>query len=881
MKNVQLNATYLKDYVAPSFWVNHVDLDFVLEPKKTIVTSWLKLDSNPVVDGPLKLDGDELRLISLKVDDRILSKSDYELDDSSLTIDGLPDSCVLEVKTEIDPELNTKLEGLYLSGGNFCTQCEAEGFRRITYYPDRPDVMATYTVTMHADRKSYPVLLSNGNRIDEGIGDDGKHWARWHDPFPKPCYLFALVAGDLACYDDNYVTCSGQDVALKIFVEHGNEDKCAYAMDALKRSMRWDEERFGLEYDLNIFNIVAVSDFNMGAMENKSLNIFNSKCVLASSDTATDLEFERIEAIVAHEYFHNWTGNRITCRDWFQLSLKEGLTVYRDQEFSSDMRSAPVKRIQDVRTLRARQFPEDAGPLSHPIRPETYIEINNFYTATIYEKGAEVIRMMQEILGRDGFRKGVDLYFERHDNQAVTCEDFVLAMEDANGVDLKHFRLWYSQAGTPEVDVTWLYDEVGKSFTLNLSQYTPVAHGQEEKHPLHIPITIGLIGEDGKDLPLFLEGEVGDQGETSKTLRFDQEHQSFTFTSIDKCPVPSINRNFSAPIKLRAPYSDDDLRFLMGNDNDAFSRWDASQNNATRMILSMVKTIQEGGELEYDSRYAQALALNIADKTLDPAFLAQILTLPSIDYVAEQMQVADFAAVDQARDFLKAGIARHLYEQFLELYLSGKENVAYSPDAVSAGKRAIKNVALGYLSAIENDTKCLELVVGQYEVSDNMTDRMAALALLTDIEGAVSETALNSFEQRYSQDVLVMDKWFSVQATSKVPNALDQVKKLLDHPAFSYRNPNKVRALIGAFCGGNPAKFHADNGEGYRFLADSIILLNGINPQVASRLLSPLGGWRRMDDNHQKMMKAELQRILDTENLSKDVFEVASKSLAK
>ncbi len=881
MKNVQLNATYLKDYVAPSFLVNHVDLDFVLEPKKTIVTSCLKLERNPTVDGPLVLDGDELRLVSVKVDERTLSESDYELGDFTLTIDGLPDSCVLEIKTEIDPELNTQLEGLYLSSGNFCTQCEAEGFRRITFYPDRPDVMATYTVTIHADLKRYPILLSNGNLIDQGVSEDGKHWACWHDPFPKPCYLFALVAGDLACYEDNYFTGSGQDVALKIFVEHGNEDKCAYAMDALKRSMRWDEERFGLEYDLNIFNIVAVSDFNMGAMENKSLNIFNSKCVLASSDTATDLEFERIEAIVAHEYFHNWTGNRVTCRDWFQLSLKEGLTVYRDQEFTSDMRSAPVKRIQDVRTLRARQFPEDAGPLSHPIRPETYIEINNFYTATIYEKGAEVIRMMQEILGRDGFRKGVDLYFERHDNQAVTCEDFVVAMEDANDIDLKHFRLWYSQAGTPEVDATWSYDEAHKNFTLNLSQYTPVAHGQEEKHPLHIPMTIGLVGRDGNDLPLFLKGEDRNQGETSKTLRFDQEHQSFTFTSVDQCPVPSINRNFSAPIKLSTSYSDDELRFLMENDSDAFSRWDASQNNATRLILSMVKTIQEGGQLEYDSHYAQALALNIADKTLDPAFLAQILTLPSIDYVAEQMQVADFAAVDQARTFLKAGIARELYEKFMELYLSGKENVAYNPDAVSAGKRAIRNVALGYLGAIENDAKCQELIVGQYEISDNMTDRMAALVLLVDIEGEVGAKALKSFEQRYSHDALVMDKWFSVQATSKVPGALKQVKKLLDHPSFSYKNPNKVRALVGAFSGANPAKFHADDGEGYRFLADSIILLNGINPQVASRLLSPLGGWRRMDDNHQKMMKAELQRILDTENLSKDVFEVASKSLAE
>ncbi|OUS13297.1 aminopeptidase N, partial [Rhodospirillales bacterium 47_12_T64] len=722
MKSAQLKATYLKDYVAPAFLINHVDLVFFLEPEETSVTSSLKLERSPASTGPLVLNGDELRLVSLKVDGRDLAQSEYELNEISLTIDGLPNSCVLEIKTEIDPVLNTQLEGLYLSGGNFCTQCEAEGFRRITFYPDRPDVMATYTVTLHADQESYPVLLSNGNLIDQGVGVDGKHWARWHDPFPKPCYLFALVAGNLACYEDKYRRGSGQDVALKIFVEHGNEDKCAYAMDALKRSMRWDEERFGLEYDLDIFNIVAVSDFNMGAMENKSLNIFNSKCILASADTATDLEFERIEAIVAHEYFHNWTGNRVTCRDWFQLSLKEGLTVYRDQEFTSDMRSASVKRIQDVRTLRARQFPEDAGPLSHSIRPETYIEINNFYTATVYEKGAEVIRMMHEILGREGFRKGMDLYFERHDNQAVTCDDFVVAMEDANDVDLHHFRLWYSQAGTPEVDASWFYNEADKTFTLNLTQYTAPTPGQEDKHPLHIPLTVGLVGKDGKDLPLYLEGEEMEQPDTSLTLRVDQERQSFQFNNVDDCPVPSINRNFSAPIKLSTKYSDDDLSFLMRSDSDAFSRWDASQFYASRLILKLVAVIQDGGELEFDPSYAHSLSRNIADQSLDPAFLAQILILPSINYVAEQMQVADFAAVDKARLFFKAGIANELIDQFQELYLQGEVNGSYSPDAVSAGQRALRNVALGYLAAIENDPKCIDLIVNQYEGADNMTD---------------------------------------------------------------------------------------------------------------------------------------------------------------
>ncbi|WP_120498648.1 aminopeptidase N [Kiloniella sp. EL199] len=880
MKKAQVKATQLKDYVAPAFLVDHVDLTFFLKPEATKVHSKLKIRQNSDSKQALVLDGDKLGLDSVAIDGRILGRDEYELGEFSLSIPNFPAEAVLEIITCINPVQNTKLEGLYLSGGNFCTQCEAEGFRRITYYPDRPDVMATYTVTVHADRNSYPILLSNGNLVDQGIGDDGSHWARWDDPFPKPSYLFALVAGDLACYEDSFKTSSGRDVTLKIFVEHGNEDKCAYAMDSLIRSMKWDEERFGLEYDLGIFNIVAVSDFNMGAMENKSLNIFNSKCILASPDTATDFEFERIEAIVAHEYFHNWTGNRVTCRDWFQLSLKEGLTVYRDQEFSADMRSAPVKRILDVRTLRARQFPEDAGPLSHPIRPESYIEINNFYTSTVYEKGGEVIRMMAELLGKDGFRKGLDLYFERHDNQAVTCDDFVAAMEDANGADLKHFRLWYSQAGTPEVEANWSYDAKQETFTLTLDQFTAPTPGQDIKQPLLIPFTIGLIGQNGNELPLKLEGENAENQETKRTLRFDQEKQTFTFVDVGEQPIPSLNRNFSAPIKLSTKYTTENLAFLMGHDKDAFSRWDVAQTYASRLMLKMVKSVQAGGVAEFDRQYADALALNIADKSLDPAFLAQMLTLPSIDYVTEQMEVADFVAVEKVRSVFKAGIAKALFGQFKELYSSGKETAAYSPDSVSAGRRALCNTALGYLSVIENDPGCLKLVVEQFEMADNMTDRMAALTLLADIPGEEREKALSVFENRYADNALVMDKWFAVQATSTIPNALGEVKKLLTHSAFSYKNPNKVRALIGSFSGANPARFHAEGGEGYRFLADSIIHLNGINPQVASKILAPLGSWRRMNATHQKMMKAELQRILDTENLSNDVYEIASKSLS-
>ncbi|WP_085907155.1 aminopeptidase N [Kiloniella majae] len=884
MKKAQVKATQLKDYTAPAFLVDHVDLTFFLKPEATKVHSKLKIRQNSRQNSsgkqPLILDGDELRLDSVAIDGKVLGEHEYVLGEFSLSIPDFPTEAVLEIVTCIDPVQNTKLEGLYLSGGNFCTQCEAEGFRRITYYPDRPDVMATYTVTVHADRNSYPILLSNGNLVDQGGGDDGSHWARWDDPFPKPSYLFALVAGDLACHEDSFKTCSGQDVTLKIFVEHGNEDKCAYAMDSLIRSMKWDEERFGLEYDLNIFNIVAVSDFNMGAMENKSLNIFNSKCILASPDTATDFEFERIEAIVAHEYFHNWTGNRVTCRDWFQLSLKEGLTVYRDQEFSADMRSAPVKRIQDVRTLRARQFPEDAGPLSHPIRPESYIEINNFYTSTVYEKGGEVIRMMAELLGKDGFRKGLDLYFERHDNQAVTCDDFVAAMEDANGADLNHFRLWYSQAGTPEVEANWSYDEKQRTFILTLDQFTAPTPGQDVKQPLLIPFTVGLLGQNGDELPLKLEGENVVSQTTKRTLRFDQAHQTFTFVDVNGPPIPSLNRNFSAPIKLSTKYTTENLAYLMGHDRDAFSRWDAAQTYASRLILSMVKSIQDGGVAEFDRQYADVLALNIADKSLDPAFLAQILTLPSIDYVTEQMEVADFIAVEKARSVFKAGIAKALFGEFKQLYLADKKISAYSPDSVSAGRRALSNTALGYLSVIEDDPECLRLVVEQFETADNMTDRMGALSLLADIPGQEREKALREFEKRYADNALVMDKWFAVQATSTIPNALEEVKKLLSHSAFSYKNPNKVRALIGAFSGANPARFHAENGEGYRFLADSIIHLNGINPQVASKILAPLGSWRRMNATHQKMMKIELQRILDTENLSNDVYEIASKSLS-
>lgn len=870
-------AIHLQDYCAPDYQIAKVTLEFDLQPEATRVKSRLEVECADGVkaDGsypPLRLDGDELSLISIAQDGTPLVPERYSLDDKALTLEVTSPSFALEIETEINPKANTRLEGLYISSGTFCTQCEAEGFRRITFFPDRPDVMSVYEVTLRADKALYPVLLSNGNLAESGDLPDGRHWTRWEDPFPKPSYLFAVVAGDLACVEDSFTTASGREVALRIFVEHGNESRCGYGMDSLKRAMRWDEERFGLEYDLDLFNIVAVSDFNMGAMENKSLNVFNSKCVLADPDTATDADYASIEGIVAHEYFHNWTGNRVTCRDWFQLSLKEGLTVFRDQEFSADMRSEPVKRIQDVRLLRARQFPEDGGPTAHPVRPASYIEINNFYTATVYDKGAEVIRMMQGLLGRDGFRKGMDLYFERHDGQAVTCDDFAAAMSDATGVDLSQFKLWYSQAGTPKVTVRGDYDAEGRVYTLNLTQEVPETPGQSNKQPMHIPLDLALLDAEGKAMPLKLAGE--ESAPDSRVLDLREARQTYRFEGIAEEPVISINRGFSAPVSLAIDHSPAARAILMANDSDSFNRWETGQQYATELLLDAVNG---AGEVAGDELIA-ALRATLKDETQDAAFRALALTLPTESYLADQMSVVDVEAIHAAREALRKSIAEALNDELLATYRAMQTNAPFEPTAEAAGRRALKNVALSYLTATDAPTM-LELAVTQSRDADNMTDRMAALALLTDKDIPDRASALEGFYQRYRDDALVVDKWLSLEAMSVLPSTLQRVSDLLRHEAFSMTNPNKVRALIGVFAAGNPLRFHESDGSGYRFLAERIVELDRINPQIAARLVAPLGRWSRFDSKRQDGMRAALQSILDAGDLSPDVYELTSKSL--
>ncbi len=878
MQSDQPAVIRLADYRPPDYLVETVTLDFDLIPEATRVTAQLELKRNPAAgDGPapLVLDGDELRLLGIAIDGRDLGPGDYALTDESLTIPAPPAAFTLTVETEINPKANTRLEGLYVSSGNFCTQCEAEGFRRITFFPDRPDVMSVYRVTMRADKAAYPVLLSNGNLLETAELPDGRHMAVWHDPFPKPAYLFALVAGDLAHVEDRFTTASGRDVTLRIYVEHGNEDRCAYAMDALKRSMRWDEERFGLEYDLDLFNIVAVGDFNMGAMENKSLNIFNSKYILANAETATDADYSFIEGVVAHEYFHNWTGNRVTCRDWFQLSLKEGLTVFRDQEFSSDMRSRPVKRIQDVRALRARQFQEDSGPLAHPVRPDSYIEINNFYTATVYEKGAEVIGMMHRLLGRDGFRKGMDLYFQRHDGQAVTCDDFAAAMADANNADLSQFKLWYSQAGTPELRVSGEYDADARTYDLTVAQHLADTPGQSNKAPMHIPLSVGLLDTGGNDMTVEIDGAATSE----PLLHLTEAEQTFRFANVATAPVLSVNRDFTAPVTVKSDQNAADRAFLMARDADPFSRWEAGQQYATDMLLGMVEAVQAGSAPEADTAFIDALAHSLADDGQDKAFRAQVLALPSEDYLGDQMDTIDVDAIHTARQALRRAIAERLKDQLLTVYRGNQSNEPFSPDAASAGQRALKNGALAYLVELDN-AGMLDLAIEQYRGANNMTDRMAALALLSNKDKPARAEALDDFYRRFAGDTVVIDKWLAVQAMSSLPDTLDQVTALLGHEAFSIRNPNKVRSLIGAFASGNALRFHAADGAGYRFLADRVLELDPMNPQVAARLASPLGRWRRFDTARQALMQAELKRILAEPKLSKDVYEIASKSLA-
>jgi len=887
MRTDTSQAIYRSDYAAPNYRVETVELGFDLDPALTRVAARLTLRRNP--DGPandIVLYGDALELVALRMNGKPLSRRAYRIDECELRIPGAPDAVTLEIETALHPEANTSLMGLYVSNGNFFTQCEAEGFRKITYFPDRPDVMARYTVMLRADKQKYPVLLSNGNLVEQGDLGDGRHYALWEDPFMKPSYLFALVAGNLVCQEERYRLRSGREALLQVWVEEGNLDKIQHAMDSLKNSIRWDEERFGLELDLDRFMIVAVGDFNMGAMENKGLNIFNTKYVLANPRIATDVDYANIEAVVGHEYFHNWTGNRVTCRDWFQLSLKEGLTVFRDQEFSADMvgtdSGRAVKRIEDVRTLRQAQFPEDAGPMAHPVRPDSYVEISNFYTVTIYEKGSEVVRMYQTLLGRDGFRKGMDLYFQRHDGQAVTCDDFRAAMADANGRNLDQFERWYSQAGTPRVTAQTRYDPEARAYEITLTQACPPTPGQKSKLPFHIPVAVGLLDSLGADMLLVPDGEQVQGAPTTRVLELTETSQTFRFTGIYEKPVPSLLRDFSAPVILEYDYSDDELAFLMAHDSDPFNRWEAGQRLATRRLLALTSMAQDQEPMRDSTAnleaYAAAVHKVVNDATLDPAFREVVLTLPSEGVLAEQMDVIDPQAIHTARQFTRRLLARTLRNELVQIYDLHQTPGAYSPDALSAGKRGLKNASLLYLSELD-DTDTHQMAQTQYDQADNMTDRMAALTALQNSSAPGRKDALERFYSEFEDEPLVIDKWFSLQATARTTDVA-AVRALMKHPAFSLKNPNRARSLIFSFCNANPAQFHAADGSGYDFWAEQVIALDPINPQVAARLARSLDRWRKYAPALQEKMQAALQRVAGTPRLSKDVSEVISKALA-
>ena len=885
MRTEQPKMIYLKDYQAPEYLIDETHLTFELFEDHTLVHAQLVMRRNPARGAglpPLALDGQQLELLSVKLNDLELTAQDYQLTDSHLTLHPQTQQFVLDTSVKIHPESNTALEGLYKSGGMFCTQCEAEGFRKITYYLDRPDVMSTFTTTVIGDKNRYPILLSNGNPVGSGPQDEGRHWATWEDPFKKPAYLFALVAGDLWCVEDTFTTMSQREVALRIYVEPENIDKCQHAMNSLKKSMRWDEETYGREYDLDIFMIVAVNDFNMGAMENKGLNIFNSSAVLARAETATDAAHQRVEAIVAHEYFHNWSGNRVTCRDWFQLSLKEGFTVFRDAGFSADMNSATVKRIQDVAYLRTHQFAEDAGPMAHAVRPDSFIEISNFYTLTVYEKGSEVVGMLYTLLGAEGFRKGSDVYFDRHDGQAVTCDDFISAMEDANGVDLTQFKRWYSQAGTPRLSVSEQYDGASQTYSLTFSQSCPATPGQTEKLPFVIPVALGLLDARGKELPLQLADESSPAG-TSRVLSVTESQQTFTFTGLTEQPLPSLLRGFSAPVKLHFAYNRDQLMFLMQHDSDGFNRWEAGQQLAVQVLQDLIGQHQRGEALVMDQRLVQALRSVLGNEQLDQAMVAEMLSLPGEAYLTEISDVADVEAIHAAREFARKQLADSLYDALWARYQANREvskTTPYVPQASHFARRALQNIALSYLM-LTGKPEVLAAALEQFEHSDNMTERLTALAVLVNSPfEAEKAQALASFAEHFKDNPLVMDQWFSVQAGSTLPGGLKRVRELMEHPAFNIKNPNKVRALMGAFAGQNLINFHAADGSGYRFLADIVIQLNGLNPQIASRQLAPLTRWRKYDSARQALMKAELERIRHSGELSSDVFEVVSKSLA-
>jgi aminopeptidase N len=879
MRTEEPRPVRLQDYRPPDWLIETVELDVSLDPTATTVRAKLKIKPNSAgTPAPLVLDGEELKLRSLALDGKQLAAENFVATPDRLTVAQVPNRPFeLTIETVVDPTGNTQLMGLYRAGATYCTQCEAEGFRRITYFLDRPDVMAVYTTRIEADKNEAAVLLSNGNLTAHGdVPGTSRHFAVWHDPFPKPSYLFALVGGNLACVEDTFTTMSGRKVRLAIYVEPGKEDRCPYAMDSLKRAMRWDETAFGREYDLDIFMIVAVSAFNMGAMENKGLNVFNDKYVLASPSSATDADYAGIEAVIAHEYFHNWTGDRITCRDWFQLCLKEGLTVFRDQEFTADQRSRAVERISDVRSLRSHQFVEDAGPLAHPVRPELYREINNFYTSTVYEKGAEVVRMIRTLLGPATFRKGMDLYFTRHDGQAATVEQFVQCFADVSRRDMSQFMCWYSQAGTPDIKVAPHYDARGKTYRLDIAQTIPPTPGQPTKAPMVIPLAFGLVGKNGGDLPLVLDGRPLEHG----VLELTKPSQSFLFTDVTERPVPSLNRGFSAPVKLALPIEPDDLRFLAAHDSDPFNRWQAVQTLAMILLKANVAAVRAGAAVREDDGLMAALGVILADAKLEPAFIALTLSPPSEADIAREIGGdVDPDAVFAARRKLRAAIGvRHgaaLADTYQRMITPGP----YRPDAQSTGRRALKNACLDFLAMTETN-EAIARAYTQYQRADNMTDRMAALETLALHDRPERAAALDDFYKRYADDPLIIDKWLALQAAIPEPTTLDRVRALTKHPAFSVANPNRIRALIGAFAQVNHTQFNRGDGAGYTFVADFVLALDPKNPQVAARLMGAFRSWRSLETKRRAKAEAALRRVVAAPALSRDVHDIVARTLA-
>ncbi len=875
-------AVLLADYRPPSYLIDTVSLVFVLGASETRVTSRLRVRPNPAVPsrgrGPLRLDGEHFELHSIAINGKPLPTQSYARDDLSLTLRDTPqEPFTLETITVVNPDANKALQGLYRSRGVYCSQCEAQGFRRITYFIDRPDVLSTYTVRLEADAAEAPILLSNGNPVERGTLDRGRrHYAVWRDPHPKPCYLFAIVAGNLSPVSSSFTTASGREVDLRIYVEHGKEARAAWAMDALKRSMRWDERRFGREYDLEVFNIVAVSDFNMGAMENKGLNIFNDRLILASADTATDAMFEAIESVVAHEYFHNWTGNRITCRDWFQLCLKEGLTVYRDQEFSADERSRAVQRITDVRQLRAFQFAEDAGPLAHPVRPESYIEINNFYTATVYEKGAELVRMIEAILGAETFRAGLDLYFQRHDGSAATVEQFVRCFEEAAGRDLAQFMTWYRQAGTPTLVCRLTHDRAARTVELQVEQVLPPTTGEPRKTPLHIPLRLGLIGGNGQDLDLVLDdGTAVSDG----VLNVTERRQSFRFVGIASRPVPSLLRGFSAPINLELALSDRDLEFLLTHDGDPFNRWQASNTYAARTIVQVATALSEGKRSSRGVAFAKALGTVVADPGLEPAYRAELLRLPTQADIAREIgRNVDPGVVSRAHRQVSRLVGRALGDTLEGLYAEMADRGRFSPSSGAAGRRALRNAALTLLTA-RGTVRDHALLASHYFKARSMTEASHGLMLLAQEETAERQAALDHFHDRWKDDHLVVDTWFAAQAQSPLPRALDDVAALAGHPLFSLSAPNKVRALFGTFAMQNPQQFHRPDGAGYEFMATQVLALDAFNPQIAARMLGCFKTWRSLEPKRRSLARKALARVAAAPGLSRDVYEIVTRTL--